>query len=282
MPKLFSVVIAGLVLCGHLVGQAAERPSSPAAQLVAESRVLVIAHRGDSLIAPENTLPAFESAVRAGADLVELDYLHSSDGVPFVIHDYTLDRTTNAVELFGGAKIKASSKSLADLLKLDAGSWFSPKFKGTPLPTLEQSLDEIQKGSVTLIERKGGDAKTCIELLRKKGLIDKVVVQAFDWHYLEDCHHLAPELQLGALGNGELEAKQFAAIKRTGAAAIGWSYKDLDAQKIAAIHDAGYKAWGWTIDNPADAQRLVDAGLDGIITNDPAKMRQFAPVANAQ
>ena len=85
------------------------------------------------------------------------------------------------------------SKSLAELEPLDAGSWFGRKFRGTRLPTLDRALDVIQNGSVTLIERKDGDAKTCVELLRKKGIADQVVVQAFDWDYLRDVHELRRE-----------------------------------------------------------------------------------------
>src|ERR1700733_11875767 len=103
----WSFVVACLVLLSsRLVAQDA----SPARQLITQHRVLVIAHRGDSLVAPENTLPAFQSAVEAGSDLVELDYVHSADGVPIVIHDETLDRTTDAKALFGGSNIAVDSK----------------------------------------------------------------------------------------------------------------------------------------------------------------------------
>ena len=162
------------------------RSLSPARRLVEADRVLVIAHRGDSKAYPENTLPAFESAVRIGADMVELDYVHTSDGVPVVIHDATLDRTTNAAQLWQGQKIRVDSKTLAEVRPLDAGAWFGPAFAGTKLPTLEEALDAIQSGSTTLIERKEGDAKTCVDLLERKELVGEVVVQSFDWNFLAD------------------------------------------------------------------------------------------------
>lgn len=173
---------------------------SAAQAKVSRPGVLVIAHRGDSRVAPENTLPAFASAVKAGADLVELDYLHSADGIPVVMHDSELDRTTNACQVFGGTKIPLARKTLAELGQLDAGSWFDARFQGTRLPRLDESLDTIQNGSMTLIERKEGDAATCVKLLEDKKLLDQVVVQAFDWNYLKDCHALAPGVVLGALG----------------------------------------------------------------------------------
>src|SRR3954447_11482273 len=108
---------------------------TPAQKLIASPRVLIIAHRGNSSVAPENTLPAFQSALDAKADLVELDYYHSADNVPVVIHDRILDRTTNAEEVLGQPKLLVSDLPLADLRKLDVGGWFDDKFAGTKMPT---------------------------------------------------------------------------------------------------------------------------------------------------
>lgn len=253
----------------------AEEPKTEASKLVAADRVLVIAHRGDSKAYPENTLASFESAVKVGADLVELDYVHSSDGIPFVIHDETLDRTTDANERGGKSNIRADSMTIAEIQKLDAGSWFDPEFKGMKLPTLEESLDLIQKGSMTLIERKEGDAKTCVDLLERKKLMGDVVVQAFDWEYLVDCHKLRPDLVICALGQGKLSPERLKQIEATGASAIGWNFKTLNEAEIRAIHDHGKKVWAWTVDEEGDVRRLVAAGVDGIITNVPAKVKKL-------
>src|SRR5262245_16428460 len=102
-----------------------------AEKLLALERPLVIAHRGFSAVAPENTLPSFKLAMAAGADLVELDYYHSSDGVPVVIHDPDLDRTTDSVKRWGGKKTRVDSKTVEELRLLDAGSWRDAQFKGT-------------------------------------------------------------------------------------------------------------------------------------------------------
>jgi len=263
----------GMFSCTGLALFAADATPSPATQLIKADRVLVIAHRGDSKVAPENTLPAFKSAVDAGSDLVELDYVHTKDGVPLVIHDHTLDRTTNARKLWGGEKILVDSKTLLELEPLDAGEWFGKQFRGTRLPTLDQSLDAIQTGSVTLIERKGGDAKTCFELLRKKKLLDEVVVQAFDWNFLADFHELAPNVALGALGHDELTDAKIAAVAKTGATVVGWQQDKLTEEGIDKLHKAGYRVWAWTVDNLGRADELVDAGVDGIITNIPKQVK---------
>ncbi len=273
-----------LAVCGTPATFAAENTTakaSAARSLVTKPGVLVIAHRGDSKVAPENTLPAFASAVKAGADLVELDYLHSADGVPVVCHDGELDRTTNACQLWGGKRIRLTSKTLAELRQLDAGHWFDPKFAGTPLPRLDESIDLIQNGSMTLIERKQGDAATCVKLLTEKQLLDGVVVQAFDWDYLADCHKIAPGLVLGALGTKEVTAERLDQIGTTGARVVGWNDKYTSAESIKAIHDRGWKAWVYTVDDPARAIQLVQAGADGIITNRPAEIRKAIESASA-
>jgi glycerophosphoryl diester phosphodiesterase len=252
---------------------AAEGNLNLAAARVARPQILVIAHRGDSKVAPENTLPAFASAVKAGADLVELDYYHSADGLPVVFHDADLDRTTNAVSLWGASKVKIGAKSLAELKELDAGAWFKPQFAGTRIPTLNEALDTIQPGSMTLIERKGGDPATCVELLRERNLLDQVVVQAFDWEYLEGCHKLAPDLVLAALGHNPFKPEQLDQIANTGARIVAWEDRYTDASTVDAIHARGWKAWVWTVDKPQRVTQLVGAKIDGIITNQPAATR---------
>jgi len=245
--------------------------------------VLVIAHRGNSSHFPENTLPSFQSAVETGADLVELDYYHSADGVPIVFHDKTLERTTNATAVFGRDKIPVQSLTVPELRRLDAGSWYDARFRGTPIPRLDEALDVIQKGSITLIERKGGDAATCVNLLRDKRLLDRVVVQSFDWQFVEQCHRLAPDLVVAALGSKELTDDKLDQIQRTGSRIVGWDQKEIGRRQIEEIHRRGLRAWVYTVDDEQRAQELIDAGIDGIITNDPAKiLRLRMPGASAE
>jgi glycerophosphoryl diester phosphodiesterase len=244
---------------------------SKAAALVAAPRVLIIAHRGASAHAPENTSPAFETAIKTKCDLIELDYYHSADGVPVVFHDKTLDRTTNAAEVLGKTKLEVSEVPLADLKRLDAGKWFKKgNFAGTRLLTLEESLDVIQAGKMTLIERKSGDAATLVKMLDAKKLRGDVVVQSFDWKYIADCHRLAPDLVLGCLGSKELTPNRIAAAKTAGASVIGWGEGGLTKENIALVHAAGLKCWAYTVNNVRRGKELIEAGIDGIITDDPA------------
>jgi glycerophosphoryl diester phosphodiesterase len=258
--------------------------NSPAWKLVHANRPLVIGHRGYSAFAPENTLPSFKLALAAGADLVELDYHHSKDGIPVVIHDGELDRTTDAVKKWGQTKIKVGTKTVSEIQSLDAGSWFDARYAGTKIPMLTEALDFIQQGGVTLIERKAGDAATCVKLLREKSLINRVVVQSFDWEYIRDFHQQAPEQVLGALGppssrtdgkklsTGEkvLNASWLDAIEKTGTRLVVWSGKSVTKEVIQLAHRRGFKVWVYTIDDPAEAVQLLDSGVDAIISNNPA------------
>jgi len=255
---------------------------SPAEKLLESPRPLVIAHRGYSAMAPENTLPAFERGVASGADMVELDYHHSKDGQLVVLHDYTLDRTTDATNRWGGRGLNVADRTLAELRQLDAGKWFKHPQTGVALPTLNESLDVIQRGSVTLIERKAGDAAACVKLLNDRQLVNQVVVQAFDWDYLRDLHRLEPRQVLGALGPpGTKDGKKLSdaekalspawldEIKGLGAHAAVWN-KQVDAAALKAAHERELKVWVYTINDAAMAQQLFAAGVDGIITDNPA------------
>ncbi len=256
---------------------------APALTLFNAKRPLIIAHRGYMQFAPENTLPSFKLAIEAGADLVELDYYHSKDGVPIVFHDSTLDRTTDAVKRWGGQKIRVDSKTAAEIQSLDAGSWFDPKYAGTRMPLLTEALDAIQgAGGVTLIERKQGDAATCVKILRDKNLINQVVVQSFDWQYLKDFNQLEPRQVLGALGppgtlaDGSrpgdrpkpMDAAWLDDLMKTGAKLAVWN-DQVSKESVAEAHQRGLKVWVYTINDPAAANKLLDMGVDGIITNNP-------------
>lgn len=271
------------LLAMHTTPSPAAEALTPAERLLREQRPLVIAHRGFSMMAPENTLPAFKFANLAAADLVELDYHHSQDGVPIVIHDSDLDRTTDAVAKWGGKRIRVDSRTAVEMQTLDAGRWFDPMFAGTRLPLLSEALDYIrQGGGVTLVERKAGDAATCVQMLREKGLVNQVVVQAFDWNYLRDFHERCPEQVLGALGpvgtrNGvrltdaqkELSPEWIDDAKQAGARVVGWS-RLVSRAAVEYAQRQDLKVWVYTINEAPLAASLLDLGVDGIITDNPA------------
>jgi glycerophosphoryl diester phosphodiesterase len=251
--------------------------------ILAEERPIVIAHRGYSEIAPENTLTAFEWGVKSGADLVELDYHVSDEGTEIVIHDVTLDRTTDAVERWGEERLLVSERGLKAMQGLDAGSWFGEGFAGERLPTLVEAIELIQgRGGMTLVERKAGSADSMAGILKEHGWVNELVVQSFDWEYLRRLHELVPEQVLGALGPGkerdgvllsraerELSEAWVDEAKRTGARVIGWN-RWVSEAAIRYAHEQGLEVWIYTINDLEEAQALLRAGVDGIITNNPS------------
>lgn len=248
--------------------------------------MLIIAHRGCCGLAPENTLPAFELALDCGVDLVELDYRVTKDGVPVVIHDALLDRTTDARRRWRKKRVAVSQRTAAEIQSLDAGSWFDRQFAGTKVPLLSEALEAIQGRGTALIEHKAGIAEDCVKLLRAKNLINRVVVQSFDWEFLRRFHELEPSQLLGALGppfrlaNGGKPlhiSRRFSRAwlrqaQKTGARVVVWNWR-VSKRAVEFAHHYGLKVWVYTINRPRPARRLIRAGVDGMITNEPALIR---------
>lgn len=253
---------------------------STSEKLLGLKRALVIGHRGYCAIAPENTLPSFQLALAAGADLVELDYQHSRDGVPMAIHDRILDRTTDARKKWKRRRIKISQTSAAEIQTLDAGTWFGAEFAGAKVPLLIEAMDLIcGSGRVALIERKSGDAATLAQLLRERNLLDRVVVIAFDWRFLRQLHELEPALVLGALGppvrlsNGRKPTRirrglavRLNDLVKTGAKLAVWNHR-VSKRAVQKAHRRGLFVWVYTINEARLARQLVARGVTGIITN---------------
>ncbi len=258
----------------------------PALWLIASRRPLVIGHRGSCQLAPENTLPSFKLAMDAGADLVELDYRHTKEGVPVVIHDAELDRTTDAFQRWKRRHLRVVAKTAAEIQCLDAGRWFGPRFAGAKVPLLTEALDFILPSSVALIERKAGDAATCTRLLREKGLINRVIVQSFDWEFLRSFHQQELAQVLGALGparvlpggkrpfgiSRKLNVAWLNQARKTGAKVVVWSQK-VSKGSVRLAHERGFRVWVYTVNNQRQAKLLLAAGVDGLITNYPHLIR---------
>lgn len=256
----------------------------PARRVLNTRRTLVIGHRGFRDAAPENTLPSFELALKAGVDLVEFDYRHTSDGVPVAIHDETLERTTDAQRVWNGMGLEVAGRTLKELADLDAGSWFQPRFAGTRIPTMEEAIDAIRPGAVPLIERKEGDATTCARLFRRRGLINHAIVIAFDWDFLRKFRGLVPDQVLGALGpsaatrratrHGDRDLLNAATLDRVGRMGIElvvWN-RHINRASVISAHARGMKVWIYTVNDPEEADELVSLGVDGLISDNPALM----------
>jgi glycerophosphoryl diester phosphodiesterase len=254
----------------------------PAQGMLTINRPVVIAHRGFSHLAPENTLVSFRLAIAAGTNLVELDVRETKDGQLIVFHDRELDRTTDARHRWRKKHIPVSARTAAEIQTLDAGSWFDEQYAGTQVPLLAQTLDAMKSSTLTLIERKSGDPLTLLKLLRNKALLAHVIVQSFDWAFLRQLHELEPELIIAALGpperllNGKrrrsilrkLTAQGVMAAQKTGAKVVVWN-QQISKRAVRLAHSRGLKVWAYTIDHPKVASRLLKLGVNGLITNNP-------------
>jgi glycerophosphoryl diester phosphodiesterase len=244
-------------------------------------RPLIIGHRGFSEIAPENTLPSFRLALKAGADFVELDYQETRDGVAVVFHDAILDRTTDARKRWGGRQFKIGEHTAAQIRKLDAGSWFGSAFAGTRVPRLYEAVRTIVRGGGrAVIERKSGSAARCVKLLARLAIIKKCILISFDWSFLAEVHALDATIQLGALGppsrlaNGKKPSSKHRRpgssclkdLKPTGAGILVWN-AGISGSAVKMAHRAGLQVWVYTVDDRSTAARMMRAGVDGLITN---------------
>ncbi|MFE4358653.1 glycerophosphodiester phosphodiesterase [Kitasatospora sp. NPDC056800] len=240
----------------------------------------VYAHRGASSAAPENTLVSDEVARRAGAEWIEDDVQPSRDGVPYVLHDDTVDRTTD-----GTGRIR--ELTAAQLDALDAGSWFAPAYAGTRLPTLAAQLEDLRtRGGRLLLEIKGQHSRDevarIVQEVRDHGMADRVLVQSFEVDALRYARELAPELPLGLLRSTP-DADPVAVARDLGLSAYNLADDALSARPgvVGELHAAGVAVNVWTVDRPARWQVLAAAGVDGIITNRPAELAGWSAAWSA-
>lgn len=233
--------------------------------------VQIVAHRGSSGNRPENTLPAFAEAVRVEADVIELDVHLSKDGHLIVMHDEDVDRTTNGKGLI-------REKKLADIKKLNAGSWFDPAYQNTKVPTLQEVLDLLltrnYRGSLT-IELKTDkyhypeiEAKTSA-LLMSRPWPFRHWYCSFNVKSLDLIHELEPETQLDLIMSIS-EKKPPLALARPYIEGI---HPKVDWVLAHATEIPGYpiKVRPWTVDDPAIMTQCFELGVSGIITNYPER-----------
>ncbi|HET6365976.1 MAG TPA: glycerophosphodiester phosphodiesterase family protein [Pseudomonadales bacterium] len=231
---------------------------------------LVIAHRGASAAAPENTIAAFERALTDGADAIQLDVHLSRDDHPVVIHDPILERTTN-----GSGPVRGHT--MRELKRLDAGAWRGPAFAGQRLQTLQEVLERFRGRTRFWIELKGGPdlypdvEERIVGLLEVYDVIDGALVQTFDPAALARLRAFSRELSLGAvLARSPLDVERDVP---PAASAVCPSAEILGAPEREAIRRSGRQCHVWTVNEPALMDRLVDWSVDGIITDRPDLLR---------
>ncbi len=236
---------------------------------------LALAHRGASAYAPENTLAAFNLALDMGADGVELDVTLTQDGVPIVIHDDTVDRTTN-----GRGNIK--DLTLAQIQQLDASFKFE-NYRGEKMPTLDQVLRAIGKRCIVNIELKSTTFKTdgieaaTLSVMQDTGAYANVIISSFNPFALMRMAELDPRVPRGLLYAPNLPLYLRRAWLRPLArpTAMHPHCSMITAEYVAWAHGQGLRINTWTTDEPDEMRRLYDLGVDAIMTNKPDVLRNI-------
>jgi len=231
----------------------------------------VVAHRGDSGAFPENTLPAFQAAIAAGAAMIEFDVHETADEVLVCIHDATLSRTTDAAAVLGPGDHEVARLQAADLASLDAGRWKGDAHAGARVPTLAAALATMRGRVVPMIEHKGGRPETLVALLRGLGSVDDVLVQSFDWDFVRRVGELEPRLTLGALGEGPMVAARLAELP-VDAVLVHWDVHDLKAEDVTELRARGYATCVYTANSDVELVGATGLLVDAITTNHPGRL----------
>jgi glycerophosphoryl diester phosphodiesterase len=236
-----------------------------------------IAHRGASGegLAPENTLAAFELAIELGVDLIELDVQQTGDGRLVVIHDPTLDRTTD----LSGA---VSEKTLAEIRRGDAGSWCSPRFRGERVPLLEEVLELARRRVLSLVEIKARHiAERVVQVVEELGMEDQVVIQSFAPQTVRRVKLLAPALPAALLVSAlpttpaRIRVRRLAReVLEAGANALGIWHAALTPALLEEMRQRSIGVWAWTVDDEIVMRDLALVGVQGLITNYPDRLNQ--------
>ena len=229
--------------------------------------MLNIAHRGASGTFPENTLSAFRAAIDAGADMCELDVQLTRDAAVVVIHDETVNRTTD-----GAGEVAALT--LEEIQRLDAGAKFKGgKVKGERIPTLDEVF-AVTSGKCGLnIELKGGGVEAQVAaIMQARNAFADSIVSSFNWDYLKKIQTLHFNIRIALLAEEKpVDLMMNAVAMRAHAINPRWDMVTADLCKAA--HERGLKVYTWTVDADARMRALAECGVDGIMTNYPERLR---------
>lgn len=228
----------------------------------------VMAHRGLSADAPENTLYAFSDAISVGADFIELDVQQTRDGVLVVMHDSNLKRTT-------GVNKDIWDVDYADIQNLDAGSWFDPAYANARIPTLEETLQFVDKRAKLNIEIKptkhGSDMleQDVAELITRYQYTDACYVTSFSYGSLKKVKEANPEIRTGYLMS--VAYGQFYSLKYADAFSLNKVF--VTSQVVNAAHQQGKQIFAWTVNSMSEVRSLCNLHVDSIITDDPVMVQ---------
>lgn len=232
-------------------------------------KTYVLAHRGVSILAPENTRASFQLAIDMGVDGVEFDVQMTKDDKLVIIHDEKVDRTTNA-------KGYVKDFTLKEIKALDAGITFSKKYKGEKILTLKETLEIVKGCDIINIELKNGLMKypnleeKVISTIRSYNLEKKVILSSFNHFSIHKISKTAPDIMTGILYS-DILYNPWDYAKYVGANAINPNYLSISGEIIKQSHKNGIKVNVYTVNNERDITKMIEEGVDTIITNYPER-----------
>jgi glycerophosphoryl diester phosphodiesterase len=248
-------------------------------------KMRIIAHRGASAEAPENTLAAFRRALELGVGMIELDVQLTADRVPVVIHDASLSRTTDG-------EGKVSSLRLADLGAISAGAWYHERYRSERIPTLAEVCQLVAGRAEINAEIKGSEgiaetARAAVQVSLQTGRLDSTLFSSFDPEALRSCRAESSHARLALLtGPGSLTPADAGSPSEPEAPVLNrlsrWSNLRLEAahlhaslvtgRLVDALHREGLAVNVYTVDDPTSVRKLSGLGVDGVFTNDPGAL----------
>ena len=241
------------------------------------AQINVISHRGANIYAPQNTLPAFRRSMEIGVDGFETDVHLTRDGKPVLCHNYTIDKTSNG-------KGSISQMTLSELKTYDFGTYFSPKFADTRIPTLQEYLETVgtyEKLRVLNIELKSPRANESslvadtINMVKEYGLFDKLVLSSFDPKLLSQAKQVDPQTKTGFLYSPTSKVQfriyrnPLEVAKSLCADALHPMLMYVNADLVKKAHAAGMMVNVWTVNSPRSILHMAELGVDGLITDYP-------------
>ncbi|MFD8806563.1 glycerophosphodiester phosphodiesterase [Streptomyces sp. NPDC059597] len=263
-------------------------PASDARPARAVTQPTVIAHRGASAYAPENTLASIDKAAKLGFTWVENDVQRTKDGRLVVIHDDNLARTTNVEKVFPHrAPWKVKDFTAAEIARLDAGSWYSPKYAGTRVPTLEQYMRRVEHNHESLLmevknpELYPGIEQQILKSLGNEGWLDKahlkrLIVQSFSGGSVRKVHQLKPAVTTALLGRPAVTRlnvyARYVDLINPSHDTISTSYVST-VHAFTGAHGRPLRVFAWTVNDAATARKVRGYGVNGVITNKPDMVR---------
>lgn len=237
-------------------------------EAMASGETLIMGHRGAMASAPMNTMAAFELALEQGADGIELDVQRSSDGHAVILHDFSVDATTN-----GSGPV--ADKPLSELRELDAGSWFSSDFAGEGIPTLDQVFASLGDRTLFNVEIKSGShgsgnvEEQVAACVRRFSVGNRVIVSSFDPTVLLNFRLLMPRVMIGFLYDPELSPTYLITLKQLSHEARHPRHDMVDETYMRWARDNGYYVNAWTVNERKRALELRRLGVNAIISDDP-------------